>query len=112
MTTLLRKNAIAHEYIANTCVELAQWIFEQMAMDNRFHGYIKEIDAAIEAQEIETTLTARALFVRALAPQLRTFAPRILAAQLADATLDESVKKEIFEAIMLDKMIPERASLN
>lgn len=110
--TLLQKNAIAHEYVASTCVELAHWIYEQMAMDNRFYGYIREIDSAIQAQEIETSLQAKDLFIRALAPQLRPFVPRILAHQLEDNTLDDSVKKEIFDAIMLDKLIPERSNLN
>lgn len=106
------KNKVAHKRVASVCAELARTVYENMAQDNDFHAYIKQIDQAIADQEIETTLTGADLFARALAPQLRPVAIRLLAKMLEDDSIDEATKAEIFDAIMMDKWIPENAKLN
>ena len=108
----LTKNAVVHTRVASVCHELANTIFENMSYDNKFYGVIKEINQALEDRKVDTTLSAKDLFIRALAPQLREVAIRILANMLEDPSIDSETKQEIFEAIMLDKTIPEHSSMH
>jgi hypothetical protein len=81
----------AHKLVAHVAEEMAQEVFEELSKDNRWHAINKD----------------RAAFVRTCAPTLRQEARGILAGMLERHDVSEHDKREIFEALMLDKQIPQ-----
>lgn len=92
----MQKNKVAHERVASVCMEIARAIYEQKAKDNAFFKANANAD----------------LFCRNVAPYVRPIARVILAHMLEDKNLDENMKLEIFDSIMLDKKIGDIADLS
>lgn len=84
------KNVTAHRLIAHVAEELAQEIYEDFAKDNDWYKNNKD----------------RANVVRMLAPELRDTARGILSHMLTRNDVSEHEKKEIYDALLMDKELP------
>lgn len=82
----------AHRMVANLCEEMAQSVYEECATRYN-HWYAANPD--------------RKAFVKECAPTLRAEARAILAGMLADPKVSDKDKERIYDALMLDKTIPQ-----
>ena len=81
----------AHRMVARLCEEMAQEVYEELAKKNLFYAMWPR----------------RADFIRHCAPTLREQARRTLAELIAHKDTSEADKERIYEALLLDKTIPQ-----
>lgn len=82
----------AHRMVANLCEEMAQSVYEECA--TRYNNWYRDNPD-------------RKAFVKECAPTLRAEARGILAGMLADPKVSDKDKERIYDALMLDKQIPQ-----
>lgn len=86
----MNKPKACHFLIKNTAVELAGQHYDKAAHDNVFYHYYP----------------TEKFFISKEWHQFITMAKSILVAMLGRKDICEAMKEEIFEALMLDKMLP------
>lgn len=92
MTKLNERN-YAHEMVANVAREMAQEVFEVWARNNVWYAENKDHRSEIVGYIAET---------------LRPAARNTLATMLGRDDVPESQKAQIYEAIQLDKLLPDQ----
>jgi len=84
------KDSYAHEMVAHIQVEMAQSIYEELAKNDIFYRDNPD----------------RNVFVKACAPTLRDHARGVLSEMLARHDVSQVEKEQIYQALLLDKVIP------
>jgi len=84
------QDSFAHKMVAHVQQEIAQSIYEQLAKRDDFYK----------------TWPDRAVFVKQCAPTLRDAARSVLSEQLARHDVSQVEKEQIYEALLLDAVLP------
>lgn len=84
------KQSFAHQMVAHVQQEMAQEIYEELAKNDAFYKQHPD----------------RNEFVKMCAPTLRDAARGVLSEQLARHDVPHEQKEAIYEALLLDKVIP------
>lgn len=84
-------DALAHKMVAKLAAEMANEVYEASASKNGFYAKFPD----------------RKEFINLCAPTLVQEARSILAKQLAEPGIPDSLKREIWEALQLDACVPQ-----
>lgn len=90
-----RPSSHAHWLVRNTAVEMAHELYDTMMTDNEWYKVWKKQNPGLDKSELETRFVERNL--SQLLPQARA----TLAGMLR-TTVDERLKEEIYQALILD----------
>ena len=84
------RDSFAHQMVAHVQQEMAQSVYEELAKNDQFYQQWPD----------------RAAFIKMCAPTLRDAARGVLSEQLARHDVSHAEKEQIYEALLLDKVIP------
>lgn len=90
-----RPSAHAHWLVRNTAVEMAHELYDTLMADNEWYKTWKKQNPSLDRAELETRFVEKNL--AGLLPQARA----TLAGMLR-TTMDERLKEEIYQALILD----------
>lgn len=89
---LVDTDLTAHKLVADTCVEFANELWEELCRTNQFYAANKQ---------------HYRLFIQRIAPVLRPHAVKTLSNMLGRDDITDSQKALIHEALLMDRSIPE-----